>query len=77
MRKNDQLNNQGTEKVTNEIAIRSETNLAGGTYIHDDYGTVHYPIFHIIDWAYWHRNEELNGGAQVSSDSFSDDATPF
>jgi hypothetical protein len=51
--------------------------LQCGTYVHDHYGTVNYPIFHIIDWACWDRSEELNGGAQVSSDSFSDDDVPF
>ena len=32
--------------------------LKCGTYDHADYGTVHYPIFNIIDWAYWDRNDE-------------------
>jgi hypothetical protein len=49
--------------------------LQCGTYIHDAYGTVNYPIFHIIDWAYWDRNETEQpqlGGAP----SF-DDGIPF
>jgi hypothetical protein len=40
VRKNYQLNNQGTEKVTNEIAIRSETNLAGLAAFAQDNDTV-------------------------------------
>jgi hypothetical protein len=50
--------------------------LQCGTYEHDDYGTVNYPIFHVIDWAYWDRNDEpIAAGLQVAH-AF-DDEIPF
>jgi hypothetical protein len=49
--------------------------LQCGTYIHDDYGTVNYPIFHIIDWAYWDHNDEPQSGARVALPM--DDEIPF
>ena len=47
--------------------------LQTGTYDHDDYGTVAYPVFHIIDWAHWDRPEEPQSGARVAMD----DDIPF
>jgi hypothetical protein len=48
--------------------------LQCGTYIHDDYGTVNYPIFDIIDWAYWDRNDEA---PQIGKPVELDDDIPF
>src|SRR5262249_3448644 len=33
--------------------------LESGTYDHADYGVVHYPIFRIVDWAWWDREMEV------------------
>ena len=41
---------------------RSST-LEIGSYDHNDYGTVSYPIFQVIDWAYWDGEPSHNGRA--------------
>ena len=41
--------------------------LQCGTYNHDDYGTVNYPIFHVVDWAFWDRNDEVPQQVSASS----------
>ena len=38
--------------------------LQTGTYDHDDYGQVAYPVFHIIDWAYWDVPRSLSRSLQ-------------
>ena len=42
----------------------------------DDYGQVAYPIFRIVDWAYWDGEQEAKRiGAPMSAEP--DDALPF
>ncbi|MGH9552884.1 MAG: hypothetical protein ACRD3W_26120, partial [Terriglobales bacterium] len=48
--------------------------LETGTYDHDDYGVVAYPIFRIIDWACWDREPERTN---VTISSELDDDLPF
>jgi hypothetical protein len=49
--------------------------LETGTYDHDDYGKVAYPIFKIVDWAYW--DGEPHNGAHVPISEELDDDLPF
>ena len=48
--------------------------LETGTYDHADYGTVAYPIFKIIDWAYWDGEPSHNGVPMIEE---LDDPLPF
>jgi hypothetical protein len=49
--------------------------LESGTYDHADYGVVHYPIFRVIDWAYW-DGREVEQIASGATPTFDDDL-PF
>ena len=49
--------------------------LETGTYDHDDYGTVAYPSFKIVDWACWDGAPEPRGDVTTSEEL--DDAIPF
>jgi hypothetical protein len=49
--------------------------LETGTYDHDDYGTVSYPIFKIIDWAFWDSEVKVEAPRQVAHAL--DDEIPF
>ena len=49
--------------------------LQCGTYDHDDYGVVSFPIFQVIDWAYWDGEPETRA-AMLPSDQF-DHSIPF
>jgi hypothetical protein len=48
--------------------------LETGTYSHDDFGTVAYPIFKIVDWGYWDGEQKGNG---TPVDEFLEDEIPF
>jgi hypothetical protein len=51
--------------------------LECGTYDHDDYGVVNYPVFKVVDWAYWDGGDpEHHGTALPVSEQF-DDSIPF
>jgi hypothetical protein len=50
--------------------------LEVGEYDHDDYGTVAYPIFKIVDWASWDGAANIASAAILVSDEL-DDAIPF
>lgn len=47
--------------------------LETGSYDHNDFGTVVYPVFKIIDWARWDGEPERAGAPMVEFD----DAIPF
>ena len=47
--------------------------LGNGSYDHNDFGTVVYPAFKIIDWARWDGEPECAGAPMVEFD----DAIPF
>jgi len=49
--------------------------LEVGTYDHDDYGVVSFPIFKIADWTFWDRNDEVKK-VEVVAHAI-DDAVPF
>ena len=49
--------------------------LETGTYDHADYGTVAYPIFKIIDWAYWDGEPKRSLTRDLTEEL--DDAIPF
>jgi hypothetical protein len=52
--------------------------LEVGEYDHDDYGTVAYPIFKIVDWDFWDRSDRPAIGAQKPSmNEVLDDEIPF
>jgi hypothetical protein len=47
--------------------------LECGTYDHDDYGMVSFPIFQVVDWAFW--DGEPEPGAPMHP--LGDDDIPF
>ncbi len=52
--------------------------LEGSTYDHDDYGLVHYPVFKIVDWAFWDSEKvDQKDDPRTGFDKELNDAIPF
>jgi hypothetical protein len=51
--------------------------LEVGEYDHDDYGTVAYPIFKIVDWDFWDSTDRPAVASAAMTTGEFDDAIPF
>jgi hypothetical protein len=49
--------------------------LERGSYDHDDFGVVNYPVFKVVDWAYW--DGERGPVAKAPLNEVLSDSIPF
>jgi hypothetical protein len=51
--------------------------LEVGTYDHDDFGTVAFPVFKIVDWDFWDSSDRPAIAAKPSMNEVLEDELPF